>query len=169
MITFEQVKSRAEQDAKVRGFFLTPDKKLLNDLLEGLLENEERFGYPSCPCRIGTGNHNIDRDIICPCDYRDPDVMEYGACYCSLYVSKEIAEKKEGQAPSPERRPMEKQMAGLGLYKDDYESNESGVVLELFYCKQCGYVVFREEPPYLCPICRARRKFFEKMEILREF
>ncbi len=31
---------------------------------------------------------------------------------------------------------------------------------KLWYCKQCGYVVYREEPPYLCPICRAKKEFF---------
>lgn len=165
MITFDHVKSRAEQDAKARGYFLTPEEKLLGDLLEGLHENEERFGYPSCPCRISTGIYDLDRDIICPCDYRDPDVREYGACYCSLFVNQEIAEGKDEQEPIPERRPIEKQMAGLGLSQDNIELKEGGVVLNLFYCKQCGYVVFREEPPYVCPICRARREFFEKMHI----
>jgi ferredoxin-thioredoxin reductase catalytic subunit len=55
---------------------------LLQMFLEGLKINEERYGYPVCPCRLGTGKLDLDRDIICPCDYRDPDVAQYGACYC---------------------------------------------------------------------------------------
>ena len=90
MKTIEEVKRRAELDAKSRGYFLTPDKNLLQDLLRGLMENEERYGYPVCPCRIGTGNFENDRDIICPCDYRDPDVLDLGMCYCSLFVNKSI-------------------------------------------------------------------------------
>ena len=64
---------RAELDARVHGYRLNPDPEFLQALIEGLCVNEERYGYPSCPCRIATGIFAIDRDIICPCDYRDPD------------------------------------------------------------------------------------------------
>ena len=49
-----------------------------------------------------------DRDIMCPCVYRAADVMEYGSCYCGLYVS---AAFNAGEIPKrrvPERRPPEK-------------------------------------------------------------
>jgi rubrerythrin len=36
---------------------------------------------------------------------------------------------------------------------------------KLWYCKQCGYVVFREDPPYVCPICKAKREMFAELEI----
>ena len=32
--------------------------------------------------------------------------------------------------------------------------------MQLYYCKVCGYVAFREEPPYVCPICQAKREMF---------
>ena len=32
--------------------------------------------------------------------------------------------------------------------------------LKLWYCKVCGYVAFREEPPYECPICKAKKDMF---------
>jgi rubrerythrin len=35
--------------------------------------------------------------------------------------------------------------------------------LKMWYCRQCGYVVFREEPPYICPICKAKREMFEEI------
>jgi ferredoxin-thioredoxin reductase catalytic subunit len=164
MITFEKVKMRAELDAKARGYFLTPDKNLLQDLLRGLMENEERYGYPVCPCRIGTGNFESDRDIICPCDYRDLDVLDFGMCYCSLFVNKSIFDEKKESSPFPERRPFEKLEASLGW--NISESLETKRVKNgLFYCRQCGYVVFREEPPFLCPICRAKREFFEEINL----
>ena len=40
---------------------------------------------------------------------------------------------------------------------------------KLWYCKQCGYVVFREDPPYICPICKAKREMFEEIETFVEF
>ena len=68
------MRSRAESDARSRGYYLNPDESFLKDLIEGLKKNEERYGYPSCPCRLASGVFEFDRDIICPCDYRDPDV-----------------------------------------------------------------------------------------------
>ena len=111
-ITIDRVRQRAEADAKMHGYYLTPDPKFLQDLLEGLKTNEERYGYPSCPCRPATGVYEQDRDIICPCDYRDPDVAEFGACYCSLYVNKAVYDSGK-PIPIPERRPPEKMFPDL--------------------------------------------------------
>ena len=44
MTTLEKVRERAESDAKTHGYYLTPDKEILQDLLEGLQKNEERYG-----------------------------------------------------------------------------------------------------------------------------
>ncbi|MBD3205196.1 ferredoxin:glutaredoxin reductase [Candidatus Bathyarchaeota archaeon] len=169
MTSIEEIKRRAERDAKSRGFFLTPDKELLNDLFQGLKENKERYGYYSCPCRIASGKFELDRDIICPCDYRDPDVLEYGACYCSLYVNKEVYNTVKKVESIPERRPEELQMKAMGLEQDEENRKEiPDSVLKktnrkLQYCKVCGYVTFREEPPYICPICQAKREMFEEI------
>ncbi len=114
MTTLEQVRKRAEADAKTYGYYLTPQSDLLQMFIEGLKTNEDRYGYPSCPCRLATGNLEIDRDIICPCDYRDPDVAQYGACYCRLYVNKAVFES-QNLPEVPERRPLEKQGRAYGI------------------------------------------------------
>ena len=114
MTTIEQTRKRAEADAKTYGYYLTPQPDLLQMFLEGLKTNEDRYGYPSCPCRLATGNFEIDRDIICPCDYRDPDVAEFGACYCRLYVNKAVFES-QNLPEVPERRPLEKQGRAYGM------------------------------------------------------
>ncbi|MDH5636376.1 MAG: hypothetical protein OEY47_06915, partial [Candidatus Bathyarchaeota archaeon] len=144
--------------------------------LEGLKRNEERYGYPSCPCRLASGKFEFDRDITCPCDYRDPDVEEYGACYCALYVKKELYEGKTPILPVPERRPSEKQARAYRILAETPAEEPSGaavvvaqelseITLRLWYCKQCGYVCFREEPPYVCPICKAKREMFAELKI----
>ncbi len=182
MITLEQTRKRAEADAKTYGYYLTPQPELLQMFLEGLKTNEDRYGYPSCPCRLATGNLDIDRDIICPCDYRDPDVAEYGACYCRLYVNKVVYESKN-LPEVPERRPLEKQGRAYGIPGLSQQTSAQGaqekpatpsptrppktaeVKKKLWYCKQCGYVVYREDPPYVCPICKAKREMFAEVEI----
>jgi len=177
LITLEQVRQRAESDAKTAGCFLNPDAAFVNDLLEGLKRNEERYGYPTCPCRLASGKLEFDRDIICPCHYRDPDVAEYGACYCALYVRKDVFERKTPIQPVPERRPLEKQARAYGTTVEASAEKPSEAVaavvskessetkLKMWYCKQCGYVTFREEPPYICPICKAKREMFAELKI----
>lgn len=170
------MRQRAESDAKTHGHYLNPDPDFLEDLLGGLKRNEERYGYPSCPCRLASGKFEFDRDIICPCDYRDPDVAEYGACYCALYVRKDLFEGRTAIPPVPERRPPEKQAKAYGTAVGspteklpetvDLTAKEtSEIKLKLWYCKQCGYVAFRENPPYVCPICKAKREMFEEIKM----
>lgn len=91
-----------------QGYFFNKDREVVVDLLSGLLVNKERYGYMSCPCRLATGNYEKDKDIICPCVYRVPDVKEYGSCYCTLYVSKEWNDEEVPHMYIPERRPPEK-------------------------------------------------------------
>jgi len=54
------------------------------------------------------GDKEKDKDIICPCVYRVPDVEEYGSCYCNLYVSRDWNEGIIPVVYIPERRPPEK-------------------------------------------------------------
>ena len=64
--------------------YLFPDLNFTKALVKGLLINEKRYGYRVCPCRLASGIKKDDLDIICPCDYRDPDLNEFGSCYCAL-------------------------------------------------------------------------------------
>ena len=91
-----------------KGYYFNKDTDRIFELLDGLLTNRKRYGYMSCPCRLASDDREKDKDIICPCVYRAPDVEEFGSCYCNLYVSKDW---NEGQIPHdhvPERRPPEK-------------------------------------------------------------
>ena len=183
MITLEQVRQRAEADAKTYGYYLTPDADLLTAFLEGLKVNEDRYGYPLCPCRLASGKYEYDRDIICPCEYRDLDVAQYGACYCRLYVNKAVYESKN-LPEVPERRPIEKQnrayapqTAKEATTEGTQEKPASATMAQqtgqvkkkLWYCKQCGYMVYREDPPYICPICKAKREMFAEIKSEVEF
>jgi ferredoxin-thioredoxin reductase catalytic chain len=91
-----------------KGYLFNKDRERVNDLLEALLANKERYGYMACPCRLASGDRQADRDIICPCVYREPDVAEFGSCYCNLYVSQAWNEENVSEAYIPERRPPEK-------------------------------------------------------------
>ena len=186
-ITIDMVRKRAEADAKTFGYYLIPDPDLLQAFFEGLKVNEERYGYPSCPCRLASGRFELDRDIICPCDYRDPDVAEFGACYCRLYVSKEVYEGKKELPTVPERRPFEKQSrvymaAAMPKETEAAKAEENPATAakeeakvmpdtkpKLWYCRQCGYVIFRDDPPYVCPICKAKKEMFAEIKTRIDF
>ncbi len=92
-----------------KGFFFNNDKERVFELLDALSTNKQRYGYMVCPCRLAAEDRDRDRDIICPCAYREPDCKEYGSCYCNLYVTKEWNENKDAAEYVPERRPAEKQ------------------------------------------------------------
>jgi ferredoxin-thioredoxin reductase catalytic subunit len=101
---YENLKRWAEST----GYNLNPDEAFTRELVQGLLINRQRYGYQACPCRLATGDKARDQDIICPCDYRDPDLEEWGACYCALYVSDEVLRGEREIRSIPERRPPEK-------------------------------------------------------------
>jgi ferredoxin-thioredoxin reductase catalytic chain len=80
-MTAEQLYEMLRKVQEPKGYFFNREREKVFDLLDGLLINRERYGYMSCPCRLASGNRDWDRDIICPCIYREEDVREYGRCY----------------------------------------------------------------------------------------
>ena len=107
----ERLFERLDQEAESAGYHLNPDRKFTLGLIQGMLVNERRYGYWACPCRLASGVKAEDLDIICPCDYRDADIADHGACYCGLYVSQDIVDGKRKLTRVPERRPSEEKRA----------------------------------------------------------
>ncbi len=104
----DELYERLKKVQEPKGYFFNKDRQQVNQILEGLLLNRERYGYMCCPCRLASGDREKDSDIICPCAYRADDVKEYGSCYCNFYVSREWNEGKIPDVYVPERRPPER-------------------------------------------------------------
>ncbi|MBE0480693.1 MAG: ferredoxin:glutaredoxin reductase [Dehalococcoidia bacterium] len=156
----DRLYERLDREAESGGYHLNPDVEFTKGLLKSLLVNEARYGYWACPCRLASGSREEDLDIICPCDYRDPDLTDYDACYCALYVSKAALEGKKEVGSIPERRPPANERgkqvsapASVNLFH---------LPLPVWRCKVCGYLCARESPPEVCPVCKARRERFER-------
>ncbi|MDO5836418.1 MAG: ferredoxin-thioredoxin reductase catalytic domain-containing protein [Methanobacterium sp.] len=151
---------KSKEDAENAGYHLNPDEAFTKELLESILINQDRYGYGACPCRLASGVKEKDLDIICPCDYRDNDLDEFGACYCGLYISIEILRGEKKLTSIPERRP------GPGERKSTekiaYKQSLSSLSLPVWRCKVCGYLCAREEPPEMCPICKVGKERFER-------
>jgi ferredoxin-thioredoxin reductase catalytic subunit len=159
---------RLKREGEAAGYYLNPDVEFVLDLMEGLLTNEERYGYWACPCRLADGIREKDLDIICPCDYRDPDLNEYGACYCALYVSEEIARGEKGAQPVPERRGIQPEPSAEE-HKEELVGPSTGSGrrftrsgIPVWRCKVCGYLCARAKPPLKCPVCKADQDRFER-------
>ncbi|MDP2720012.1 MAG: ferredoxin-thioredoxin reductase catalytic domain-containing protein [Dehalococcoidia bacterium] len=153
---YDLLKSRAESG----GYHLNPDSGFTRELVKGLSANEQRYGYRACPCRLASGSREEDNDIICPCDYRDADLEEYGCCYCGLYVSRLVAQGKKDIAPIPERRPPAGKRQGPTAREKS--GGFPGLPLPVWRCRVCGYLCARDAPPENCPICKAEKERFEK-------
>ena len=157
---------RLLREAEASGYHLNPDEEFTYALMKSLLINEQRYGYWACPCRLASGKKEEDLDIICPCDYRDPDLNDYGACFCALYVSNEIKRGEKEPEPIPDRRPSYSERkikkAEIPAQEDepDAASAPSGLAYPVWRCKVCGYLAARDDPPPVCPICKATKDRF---------
>ena len=155
----DDVHRQLKEEAEAGGYNLNPDEEFTKSLVRGLLANEDRYGYRACPCRLADGVRKKDLDIICPCDYRDPDIADYGTCYCALYVNDEIARGEKVAQSIPERRPP----GGPTARKDEYERVDlEGLSQPVWRCKVCGYLCARPQPPEKCPICKVSKDRFER-------
>jgi ferredoxin-thioredoxin reductase catalytic subunit len=80
-VTAEELYEALRKIQEPKGYYFHRDREKVFDLLKALLFNRERYGYMCCPCRLASGDREWDRDIVCPCAYREDDVREYGRCY----------------------------------------------------------------------------------------
>ena len=155
----DKLYDRLFREAESAGYHLNPDVEFTKELVKSLIINERRYGYWACPCRLASGKKEDDLDIICPCDYRDPDLNEYDACYCALYVSDAVRKGEKKAGSIPERRPppakgrRQAEIAG---------PKPTGLSQPVWRCKVCGYLCAREQPPEVCPICKAKKDRFER-------
>ncbi len=154
----DHLSERLEREAQAGGYHLNPDVLVTKDLIRGILVNEKRYGYWACPCRLASGDHQEDLDIICPCDYRDVDLTEYGACYCALYVSETVARGEASAGSIPERRPEpDKRRRPRSITE-----TLAALPVPVWRCRVCGYLCARDGPPETCPVCRAQKDRFER-------
>ncbi len=164
MSTLEEMFAGMKKIADEEGYQFNPVKAELDDILKGLWDNVQRYGYPSCPCRLASGVIADDMDIICPCNYRDADIKEYGCCLCVLYVDDKWISGRVLHNPIPERRPQDYYVKGYPGVQEQKGAG-GGEMVKVYRCQVCGYLCAREEAPDLCPICRAKKERFENFGI----
>lgn len=156
----DRLYERLKKEAEAGGYHLNPDIEFTKSLIAGILTNEKRYGYWNCPCRLASGDKEADLDIICPCDYRDSDLLDYGACYCALYVSGPVLRGEQPVRSIPERRPPPEEL--MKKVEVTNVGRPGNLPLPVWRCKVCGYLCARDKPPEVCPICKAKQERFER-------
>jgi ferredoxin-thioredoxin reductase catalytic subunit len=77
----KEIRERAEEYARLRGYAFNDMKE---DIIEGLMGKNKRFGDFYCPCRM----LHVP-EYQCPCQpTRAGDVDKNGKCYCGFFWKK---------------------------------------------------------------------------------
>ncbi|MBN1498831.1 MAG: ferredoxin:glutaredoxin reductase [Spirochaetes bacterium] len=148
---------KLNREAEEGGYHLNPDSDFTKALVKSLLVNKDRYGYMACPCRLAEENYELDKDIICPCIYRDPDLTDFAACYCGLYVTDDIINGQKKLKSIPDRQKIKSNANGTA--NGDIIINN--LKFPIWRCTVCGYICARENPPEKCPICKVSKDRFE--------
>lgn len=82
----------------------------------------------------------------------DPDLVDFGACYCGLYISDEIIKGEKELQSIPERRPSPEDREKI--MEKDTVNIPNKLSSPVYRCNVCGYLCAREKPPEICPICK---------------
>ena len=84
----EETIKQYEDYAEKNGLKVNPNRGLLEGLAKRLLENEKKYGFRYCPCRVVKGQIETDQKNICPCVYSKGEIEKNGHCLCWLFFKK---------------------------------------------------------------------------------
>ncbi len=91
-------------------------------------------------------------------------------------MSGEVLREEKSFGSIPERRPTRDERAQFGraggraevtdkpvAEKRDWSAAlPAGLTLPVWRCRVCGYLCARDEPPEVCPVCKAEKDRFER-------
>ena len=93
-------------------YALNPSWMMTTNLQIWLSEMEATFGKRYCPCFEPSGDAQLDKKMLCPCEFIDDEIKEYGTCHCALFGSQDL-DKKGWKASS--KRLMSEYQVPLNL------------------------------------------------------
>jgi len=74
-------------------FMLNPDSEVVENVSNGIFFNENKYGLKLCPCRLRDSTRKRDKELVCPCHFKSPDVWKNvwkkeSRCWCGLFVKR---------------------------------------------------------------------------------
>lgn len=73
-----------------KNYALNPSWMMSTNLEIWLSEMEATFGKRYCPCFEPSGDEKLDRQMMCPCEFIEDEIKEYGTCHCALFGSPDL-------------------------------------------------------------------------------
>ena len=75
------------------GYKFSPDRELVEFLLDQEVALEEKHGSPFCPCQGRSGVRADDMQIVCPCiPFHRAHFDAMKRCWCGLFVHKDVTD-----------------------------------------------------------------------------
>lgn len=68
-----------------RGWSVNPRRMLYTNLKLWLSDSEAMYGRRYCPCYEPSGDPELDRKLICPCQFAQAEIDTTGWCHCTLF------------------------------------------------------------------------------------
>ena len=93
----EVIRRRIHKYAERAGVRLNPQSEIVEAVFSRMAERKVHEGEFYCPDREATGEHDLDRKIVCPCEFHLKEIAEEGRCRCGLFVRSE-EEPDKGEA-----------------------------------------------------------------------
>ena len=85
----EELRKAWEKFTENNDFVLNPDKEVVDMVIKGVSDNEKKYGFKLCPCKLRDGTREKDLELICPCNFKIQETWkEKEECWCSLFVKR---------------------------------------------------------------------------------
>jgi ferredoxin-thioredoxin reductase catalytic chain len=79
-----------------------------------------------------------------------------------LYVSAPVKAGEKEVSSIPERRPPKEERKKMDERKGSGKGKIEKLPYPVWRCKVCGYLCARDDPPEVCPVCKAGKERFER-------
>jgi ferredoxin-thioredoxin reductase catalytic subunit len=89
-------------------YALNPSWMMTTNLKVWLSEMNVVFGQRFCPCFEPSSDEQLNKKMMCPCEYVEDEIKEYGTCHCALFGRADL--DKEGWKESSKRLMAEYQI-----------------------------------------------------------
>ena len=90
-----------EKYCEQNDYAINPSWMMATNLKSNLCEMEATFGKRYCPCFEPSGDKELDKKMMCPCEFVEEEIKEYGTCHCALFGPADLS--KEGWKASSQR------------------------------------------------------------------
>lgn len=71
--------------AKQKGYTVNPHWMFFTNLKLWIHESQQTFGKRYCPCFEPSDNPELNKKMLCPCQFAAQEISEKGSCHCVLF------------------------------------------------------------------------------------